>query len=57
MKHLFLSVIVSLSVGLLVGSCFDSDDVGDSYTTFTGEKISDYLSEHREEFSDRKSVV
>lgn len=52
MKHHFLSIVVCLSVGLLVSGCYDSDDVGDSYTTFTGEKISDFLSEHQAEYSE-----
>ena len=57
MKRHFLSVVICLSLGLFVSGCFDSDDVGDSYTTFTGKKISDFLSEHQAEFSEFIQVL
>lgn len=48
---LTLSIVLSVS---LACSCADSDDVGDSYTTFTGQKIADYLSDevNKEEYSE-----
>ena len=38
-------------MGVCTG-CADSDDVGDSYTTFTGQKIADYLTENAAEYSE-----
>ncbi len=52
MKHTLITVLICLGLSFLVTSCFDSDDVGDSYTTFTGQKIADFLNEHRSEYSE-----
>lgn len=52
MKHLHLLLLAAVACCLLTTSCVDSDDVGDSYTTFTGEKISDFLSANADEFSE-----
>jgi len=57
MKKIFAFVTGLLAMSGLLGlnSCVDNDPMGDSYYTFTGEMVTDYL-EHREgtfsEFSD-----
>ena len=50
MRFKYLSCI---AVMVLTGftACQDSDDVGENYTTFTGETISDFL-ENNAEYSD-----
>ena len=52
MKNTLFTTFICLGLSFLVTSCFDSDDVGDSYTTFTGQKIADFLKEHRSEYSE-----
>ncbi|MFT3740739.1 MAG: fasciclin domain-containing protein [Breznakibacter sp.] len=49
----FVSTIFASAVSLavLMPSC-DSDEVGDNYTTFTGERLGEYLTNRPEQFSE-----
>lgn len=45
------SVVILFSLPTLCG-CSDSDDVGDSYSTFRGLSVADYLDEHADSLSE-----
>ncbi len=51
MKKLFY-ILLSLSMTLSFTNCVDDDPEGDSYYTFTGEMVTDYLQNRNETFSD-----
>lgn len=51
MKPPFYIFVVAFCLVMLPTACVDPDDVGDSYTTFTGEKIADFLNANSSEFS------
>lgn len=57
MKKLFYTVLTVIAAAVGYTSCIDDDVMGDSYYTFTGEMVTDYL-EHRDgTFSDFISVL
>ena len=54
--------VIQLLIGsslllFLLHSCYDSDDVGDSFYTFTGETVGSYLEVHPETFSEFTKAV
>ncbi|MBO7378804.1 MAG: fasciclin domain-containing protein, partial [Bacteroidales bacterium] len=51
MKKLFY-ILLSLSMTLSFTNCVDNDPEGDSYYTFTGEMVTDYLQNRNENFSE-----
>ncbi|MCA1745671.1 MAG: fasciclin domain-containing protein [Bacteroidales bacterium] len=48
---------ILLLVGLIAFNACDSDDIGDSYYTFTGETVGEYISARPESFSEFKRML
>jgi uncharacterized surface protein with fasciclin (FAS1) repeats len=44
--------LIALCLLLILQSCYDSDNVGDNFYTFTGETVGSYLEAHPETFSE-----
>lgn len=55
-SKVLMTTILVLSVSAFT-SCFDSDDVGDSYYTFVGETVASYLEENPGIYSEFKAVL
>jgi uncharacterized surface protein with fasciclin (FAS1) repeats len=50
-------IFLLLSIVWLFPSCFDNDDVGDNYVTFTGEMMGEYLKKNPEKFSEFSKML
>lgn len=48
--------MAAILLAILSGACTDSDDVGDNYTTFTGETIRDFL-DNNPEYSEFETAL
>ncbi len=51
-KYSFLRLLPVAAGCFSLCCCYDSDDVGDNYTTFTDQLIVDYLDENADQFSE-----
>ncbi len=51
-NQMTVRILLCLSLVIITFSCYDSDEVGENFYTFTGETVGSYLEKHPETYSE-----